>query len=78
MPYVTRQVREDLLVREAITPGELNYEITMLCKDYLRNRGENYHTYNDIIGAIECAKLEWYRRMVTPYEDLKIKENGDV
>jgi hypothetical protein len=34
--------------------------------------------YNDVIGALECCKLELYRRMVAPYENTKIKENGDV
>ena len=29
-------------------------------------------------GALECAKLEFARRIVAPYEDAKIKENGDV
>ena len=31
-----------------------------------------------ILGAVECAKLELYRRAVVPYEKKKIKENGDV
>ena len=33
---------------------------------------------NAIIGALECAKLELYRRVAAPYEDDKIIENGDV
>jgi len=33
---------------------------------------------NAIIGALECAKLELYRRVAAPYEDDKIAENGDV
>lgn len=32
----------------------------------------------EIGGAIECAKLEFYRRVAAPYEDKKIAENGDV
>ena len=27
---------------------------------------------------MECAKLELYRRVAAPYEDLKISEAGDV
>ena len=30
------------------------------------------------MGALECAKLELYRRVAAPYEDVKIMENGDV
>lgn len=29
-------------------------------------------------GAIEAAKLEFYRRVVAPYEDQKLLDNGDV
>jgi len=30
------------------------------------------------MGALEGAKLEFYRRVVVPYEEKKMKENGDV
>jgi hypothetical protein len=30
------------------------------------------------LGAIECCKLEFMRRVVFPYEDGKILANGDV
>ena len=30
------------------------------------------------IGALEAAKLEFYRRVVAPYEDQKMLDNGDV
>ena len=32
----------------------------------------------DAAGAVECAKLEFYRRVVAPHEDEKMKDNGDV
>ncbi len=32
----------------------------------------------ELLGAVEGAKLELYRRLAAPYEDLKIRENGDV
>lgn len=65
-------------------PGHLNYLITELCLVYLNNREERflrdakYHDYNDIVGVLESAKLEFYRRAVTAYEEQKIAENGDV
>ena len=31
-----------------------------------------------IIGALECIKMELYRRGVSEYEDKKILENGDI
>lgn len=30
------------------------------------------------MGAADLARLEFYRRLIAPYEDMKIKENGDV
>lgn len=58
--------------------GELNFAITTLCLDYERFYGRSYKVFNEIIGALECAKLEMYRRMIAPYEDMKVVENGDV
>jgi hypothetical protein len=62
----------------AKTPGELNFLFTMILKHYLKERGESYQTYNDIIGALECCKLELYRRNIGLYENQKIQNNGDV
>jgi len=80
MPYVEKHRREDLTPWEVKreNPGELNYSITVLCVDYLKTNGESYHVYNDIIGALECAKLEMYRRKVADYENAKMIKNGDV
>ena len=60
------------------TSGELNYYLTRLCEEYWTCFGPNYATINDIVGALEGAKLEFYRRIAVPYEDKKILENGDV
>jgi hypothetical protein len=29
-------------------------------------------------SAMEHAKLEWYRKKLSPYEDKKIEESGDI
>jgi hypothetical protein len=29
-------------------------------------------------AIVDCARLEFYRRVVAPYEDLKLAANGDV
>jgi hypothetical protein len=81
MPYVMKSVRpriEPHMGSMAMSSGELNYQITRLCVGYLDRHGLRYFTLNDIIGALECAKMELYRRVAAPYEDEKIKENGDV
>lgn len=80
MPYITDRARWELAKGDKVpsNPGELNYTLTTIVHDYLVDNGESYQTYNDIIGALESAKLELYRRKVASYEDVKIRENGDV
>lgn len=81
MPYLTKKRREDVVsgtVADGLKAGDLNYLLTMDCLEYLSANKECYQTYNDIIGALESCKLEFYRRMVLPYENKKARENGDV
>lgn len=82
MPYITQEARTQFLDegRKASKPGELNYLMSRLVRSYLAMHGPTpgYQTYNDVIGVLECLKLEVYRRLAAPYEDIKIRENGDV
>ena len=78
MPYIDKQKRKNVIVYGALNAGELNYEITMVITQYMLKKGLKYQVINDIIGALEGAKLEFYRRAVTPYEDMKKDLNGDV
>ncbi len=38
----------------------------------------NYSKANELVGVLECVKQEFYRRQVVPYEEEKIRENGDL
>lgn len=84
MPYVTKQVRSELddkinyAGRTITSAGELNYLITNLVQEFIAENGKSYNTLNAAIGALECAKLELYRRIAAKYEDEKIQQNGDV
>jgi len=78
MPYIKPDRRKQLQNEVATTCGELNYMITDLLTTYLIVNEESYQTYNDMIGALEGAKLELYRRKIVPYEEKKKNENGDV
>ena len=80
MPYITQDARKELNnnKRKPDTLGELNYEITMLIKDYLDRQGHRYANYAGVIGVLETIILEYYRRVVVSYEQKKIEENGDV
>jgi hypothetical protein len=81
MPYIHKDQRSQvnpLAARDPWTPGELNFQVTQLIKVYVEAHGLSYATINDVVGALEGAKLEFYRRVAAPYEDRKIIENGDV
>lgn len=94
MPYIKKEDRKDFdslvnalvdLVHEksisTCSPecGNLNYIITtLLNKTYNYDICPRYADYNEMVGVLECAKLELYRRTAAPYEDVKINENGDV
>lgn len=78
MPYIKQAERNEIDFELLETPGQLNYVFTKIALAYLKYNKETYQTYNDIVGALEGAKLELYRRKVSLYEDKKIQENGDV
>jgi len=62
--------------------GQLNYVIFKIVKILTSKNiigGElSYARFNAIVGALDCCKTEISRRLIAPYEDLKIRENGDV
>lgn len=92
MPYIIKGHRDHLATTNKPTSsGELNYLITQLCLSYLDSckdqsgimipkdaKTNSYNDYNTVVGALECCKLEFVRRLVNPYEDIKIQENGDI
>lgn len=85
MPYILKSDRNRLdpkinelakIINKEQRAGELNYIINRLL---LLNTGEGrYKDFNELIGVLESAKLEFYRRKVAPYEDKKIASSGDV
>lgn len=80
MPYITSNQRAAIAAGTApLSSGELNYCISKLLASYwTRNHSLGYQAINDILGALEGAKLEFVRRVANPYEDEAIKRNGDL
>lgn len=80
MPYIKPENREGFAITAVPdNEGELNYAITFLLKKYMEyHQPLSYKVINDILGALEGAKQEFYRRVASKYEDQKISENGDV
>jgi hypothetical protein len=84
MPYIKADRRPDFdehiekLAEEVENEGELNYVIYKLAARIIDRMGENYSNLSMCSSAMEHAKLEWYRKRLAPYEDVKIRENGDI
>ena len=80
MPYIKQERREAILAgAKPQDAGELNFAISVLVDNYLKDKGGiRYAHLNEVVGAMDCAKLELYRRIAAPYEDKKIEENGDL
>ena len=79
MPYIPPKARADIIHdgRPPTTAGELNFAITNLITRYAGRRPLSYDVINEVVGVLECAKLELYRRLAAPYEDEKRAELRD-
>jgi len=82
MPYVKQQKRKNLnkivslMAEQKIkADGDLNYILFTYCKKFI---SPNYNNYKNYIGELNECINEIRRRLLSPYEDLKIKENGDI
>ncbi len=85
MPYIPKKRREEinkyineLCLRLGEDPGERNYVITMIIHDYIAQTGLRYEHLNSAVGILDCAKAEFNRTVVIPYEKKKMEENGPV
>lgn len=84
MPYIKQENRQKFdkaakeVAQNAECAGDLNYAITVIIHSYLKKKGINYANINEVSGMLSCCNAEFYRRVAAPYEDVKVKENGDV
>lgn len=84
MPYIKQEGRSPIMIalEELMDfvsgPGDLNYAISRMVHLYIMEKGLRYVNLNEVIGVLECAKLEAYRCVAAPYEDGKRDQNGPV
>jgi len=92
MPYISPERRSNIEQNliEAFeyieTKGDLCFAIYWLMKafaEYPADKTEcgpamTFDSASNALVACEAAKLEFYRRIMAPYEDKKIIENGDI
>lgn len=82
MPYIKKEERSpmdevvDFMVANGVEPnGKLNYVLYKLCTIIV---APGYNNYKNYLGELEECIAEIRRRLLAEYENLKIKENGDV
>ena len=84
MPYISQASRQWLdpslriLQGECLSPGDVTDCIYKLVMGYLSKNKTTYSRLALCLGILESAKMEFYRRLVGPYEERKCAENGDV
>ena len=87
MPYIKQDQRPavDKLIEPFIKhlqslpledqDGALNYAMTRVIKHVYPQR---YFHLNRALGVLSAITQELYRKVIGPYEETKIAENGDV
>lgn len=87
MPYIKKEQRSaiDKLVNPLINhlkslpledqDGSLNYAVTKIIKHIYPQK---YFHLNRALGVLTAISQELYRKVIGPYEDAKISENGEV
>lgn len=85
MPYTKEERRVlqyepiRLLSRFIDDKGDLNHAICELTAMLmLKTGGMSYTNVSNWIDGVDGARKEMERRLLAPYEDVKIIENGDV
>lgn len=64
-------------ISNELRPGVINYIFSKMLKE-IYGECESYRFHNEVIGILESAKMEWYRRYTSKYEELCIDRNGDI
>lgn len=89
MPYIKeseRLVIDDRILVAASDlagrPGNLAYALSALICIYRDSipagRAGGYAERAEIVGVLETLKLEFVRQVLSPYEDKKREQNGDI
>jgi len=84
MPYIKKKDRKkfnasiDELIELIQEKGELNYVICEIVSGLLLKYSIGYERISEWIDAVDGAENELRRRILDPYEELKIIENGDL
>lgn len=83
MPYIKEAIKETIDLPYVRDDGQLTYVIDKMAEELLSQKCDydwdnlSYAMVAQVVGDIECAKLEFARRILFLLEDRKLVENGD-
>ncbi len=79
-PKFDKAIQESLkaLSKDQFSVGDINYLFSSIIWKAWEKMGGGYTNANNLIGVLECIKLELYRRPISNYENEKIISNGDI
>ena len=60
------------------TVGQLTWTVQQALERYIDTQGLSYSTLAECLGALAGAEHDLVRRVLTPYEERKQRENGDA
>lgn len=82
MPYIKEEDRylmdkvvDQMRLCDVEPNGKLNYVLYAFCK---RNIDPSYNNFKNYCAELRQCATEIERRLLGPYEDEKIRSNGDV
>ena len=86
MPYISQSRRDEIDAElraqgSLWTPGnagDLNYLVSFATANFITKNGLPADDIIEMIGALECCKMELYRVLSGSHEDTRIAENGRV
>ena len=84
MPYIKDEEKKKFtkfihnLTTYINSKGDLNYVICEIVGRYIAQTGVSYTKMSEKIDTVHDAETELRRRLLDPYEDQKIIDNGDV
>lgn len=84
MPYLDSPARRGQIARDVedmhvgeMDSAELNFTLCTVFNEYVRGE-RRYWRFANVFGSTILALLEFWRRVVVPYEQQKARENGDL
>jgi len=85
MPYISpprrevySQLKHQIKQTRLDSVGEMTYLFDLIADIYMSQHTFDYLHLAQVVGAFECAKSEFLRKMVNDYEDLKEVQSGTI